>query len=423
MRASILEIAPEVRALRSLSRDGQVLFAARFVRMVAFGLLSVILALYLAALGFTDQQIGLLFTGTLIGDAILSLWIASVADRIGRRLMLLIGTLLMIAAGAAFALTRNPLVLTLAAIIGTMSPNGAEVGPFLSIEQAALPQTTTDAQRTAVFGWYNLIALSAKAIGALAGGVLAGYLQSIGVSLIGSYHAVVLVYLAMSAALLIFNLRLSPAVEVSRVKPDMSTQPNTTFGLHKSRRIVFHLAGLFALDAFGGGLIIQSFIAYWFVVRFGAGAYALGLIFFWANLLGGISTLVAARVAAKFGLINTMVWTHIPSNVLLILLPLMPSLPLVVLVLLARSAISQMDVPTRQSYTMAVVDPDERSAAAGITTIVRSVGSAAAPALTGALFAASLFSAPFVIAGVLKIIYDLSLYAGFRSVKPPEEAM
>jgi MFS family permease len=416
-KQSLIDL-PELDALRTLSRDGRMLFIARLLRMFAFGFLSVILALYLAALNFTDQQIGFVFTAMLAGDAVLSLLIASVADRVGRRRMLLLGTLLMIAAGAMFAWTRNPLLLTLAAIIGTMSPNGAEVGPFLSIEQAALPQTTRDAHRTAIFGWYNLIALSAKALGSLGGGVLAGALLDAGTAPIASYRTVVIVYTVLGVLLLFFNLALSPGIEV-RETPAPSAQRR--FGLHRSRGVVMQLAALFALDAFGGGLIIQSLIAYWFTMRFDAGPAALGVIFFGVNLLGGISTLIAARVAARFGLINTMVWTHIPSNVLLMLVPLMPTLPLAVLVLLARSCISQMDVPTRQSYTMAVVAPDERSAAAGITTIARTVGSTAAPALTGLLFAASLFSAPFFLAGGLKIIYDLSLFFSFRALKPPEE--
>jgi len=197
--------------------------------------------------------------------------------------------------------------------------------------------------------------------------------------------------------------------------------PYTNFGLHRSRRVVFKLSALFALDAFAGGLVVQSLVAYWFNVRWRVQPALLGSIFFGANIFAGLSALAAARMAARFGLINTMVWTHIPSNILLMLVPLMPSLPLAIAVLLARFSISQMDVPTRQSYTMAVVAPDERSAASGITSIVRTLGSAAAPLVTGALLGASLLGAPFFAAGGLKIVYDLSLYQSFRSLKPPEE--
>jgi predicted MFS family arabinose efflux permease len=208
---------------------------------------------------------------------------------------------------------------------------------------------------------------------------------------------------------------LSPQMETTR------QVVSTAIGLHRSRGIVLKLSALFALDAFAGGFIVQSLIAYWFQVRFGVEPAILGGIFFGANILAGISALSAARIAARIGLINTMVVTHIPSNLLLILVPLMPNLPLAIIVLFARYSISQMDVPTRQSYTMAVVDPDERSAASGVTTIARSIGAAIAPSLAGVLLGGPLLSAPFFIAGGLKIVYDLALYRNFRALKAPEE--
>jgi MFS family permease len=212
--------------------------------------------------------------------------------------------------------------------------------------------------------------------------------------------------------------RLSAAAEA----PPLTVTPQTSrFGLHRSRRVVLRLSALFALDAFAGGLVVQSLIAYWFHLRFGVEPGLLGAIFFGANLLAGLSALAAARLAAHFGLINTMVWTHIPSNILLMLVPLMPTLPPAIIILLVRFSISQMDVPTRQSYIMAVVDPNERSAAAGATTIVRTAASAVAPVLTGTLLGAALFNLPFFLAGGLKIIYDLLLYHNFRTIKPPEE--
>jgi predicted MFS family arabinose efflux permease len=224
----------------------------------------------------------------------------------------------------------------------------------------------------------------------------------------------------MGGLLLLAFLCLSPAVEVPVAK---ETQPPKLFlGLHKSRGIVLKLSALFALDAFAGGFIVQSMVAFWFSVRFAADVDTIGAIFFAANILAGISALLAARISARFGLINTMVFTHIPSNVLLMLVPLMPTLPIAVFVMLLRFSISQMDVPTRQSYTMAVVAPDERSAAAGVTSIARSLGAAASPALSGALMAGAMtFSAPFFIAGGLKIVYDLLLYRSFKATKPPEE--
>jgi predicted MFS family arabinose efflux permease len=239
---------------------------------------------------------------------------------------------------------------------------------------------------------------------------------------LASYRVIVVSYTLLGLLLMLCNIRLSPAIEPAVLPASEAPHPRF-LGLGRSKRIVLHLTALFALDSFAGGLIIQSLVAYWLTLRFDAGPAALGLIFFGINFLGGLSTLLAARIAARFGLINTMVWTHIPANVLLISVPFMPDLFWATAVLLARATISQMDVPTRQSYTMAVVAPDERSAAAGLTSIARTVGSAGAPALTGALFAMSMMTAPFVLAGALKIIYDLSLFASFRSLRPPEETV
>ena len=408
---------PETQALRVLTRDGRLLFCTRIVRLFAYGFLSVVLALYLVQIGLSTRQIGALFTATLVGDAVISLGIASIADRIGRRKMLLFGAGLMVFAGLMFALTHNLLLLTLAAIVGTISPSGNEVGPFLSIEQAALPQTMPDRQRTQVFAWYNLAGSFSTALGALCGGALVAALQRAGSPPLDSYRAVVIGYALLGIGLAALFSQLSAAVEVAEAKH----RSQRRFGLHRSRRVVTKLAMLFAIDAFAGGLVVQSWVAYWFHERFGVEPGVLGSIFFGANILAGLSALAAARIAARVGLINTMVWTHIPSNLLLISVPLMPTLPLAITALLVRFSISQMDVPTRQSYIMAVVDPDERSAAAGMTTIVRTAASAISPTVTGVLLTASLLSAPFFLAGGLKIVYDLSLYRSFRAVKPPEE--
>jgi MFS family permease len=404
--------------LRTLTSDGRLLFSTRIVRMFAYGLLSVILALYLLEVGLSEAEAGGVLTLTLLGDAAISLWITAHADRIGRRRMLMVGAALMVLAGVIFSLSTYFIVLVLAAIVGTISPSGNEVGPFLSIEQAGLSQTIPDARRTHVFAWYNLVGSLATASGALIGGGLAQFLRSVDMTALESYRVVLVIYAGLGALLIFLFARMSPAIEVMDA-PVVSIE--TRFGLHRSRGIVARLSALFALDAFAGGLVVQSFLALWFYRKFGIEEAALGSIFFGANLLAGLSALAAARMAARFGLINTMVFTHIPSNILLILVPLMPNAGLAVLLLLVRFSISQMDVPTRQSYTMAVVAPDERSAAAGITTIVRSVGAALSLQLTGALFAASLLSWPFFLAGGLKIVYDLGLYRGFRAHKPPEE--
>lgn len=412
---------PEIHALRTLSRDGRLLFTTRVVRMAAYGSLSVVLVLYLAEIGFTEPQIGLLLSLILFGDVAISALITSVTDRIGRRRMLMLGAGLMIVAGMVFALTRNPVLLTLAAVIGTISPSGAEVGPFLAIEQATIPQTTSKQQRTQVFAWYNLAGSFATASGALIAGLLVAGLQRAQVTPLLSYRIIILLYGLLGLVLAMLFNQLSPKAEVSVQVLPLAEAPQLWFGLHRSRGVVLKLSALFALDAFAGGLVVQSLIAYWFVVRFGIDAGVLGAIFFGANLLAGFSALTAARIAQRFGLINTMVWTHIPSNILLMLVPLMPNLPLAIVVLLARFSISQMDVPTRQSYTMAVVDPNERAAAAGFTTIVRTLASAVSPALTGILLGAALLNVPFFLAGGLKIVYDLALYRSFRTLRPPEE--
>jgi MFS family permease len=398
--------------------DVPILFTTRIVRLFAYGFLSVILAFYLIEVGLDERAVGLLFTFTLVGDAGVSLWLTTSADRIGRRRMLIVGALLMVLAGVVFLLTRNPLLLTAAAIIGVISPSGNEIGPFLSIEQAALTQLIPDQRRTQTFAWYNLAGSFATATGALAGGWLATILQSNGWSALASYQVILTGYALAGGMLMLLFFILSPAVEAAK---DMKPL-RRTLGLHQSRGVVAKLSALFALDAFAGGLVIQSLMAYWFRLRFGVDEGVLGSIFFGANILAGISALLAARIAARFGLINTMVYTHIPSSIFLILVPLMPSLPLAIAVLLARFSISQMDVPTRQSYTMAVVAPDERSAASGVTAIARSVGAALSPSLSGLLLSIpGLFSIPFYLCGGLKIVYDLVLYRNFKTLKPPEE--
>jgi MFS family permease len=346
--------------------------------MFGYGLLSVVLVLYLVALGVDGVMVGLILTLTLLGDAAISLWLTTHADRLGRRRILTAGAGLMLLAGIVFAIAHDPWILLLAATIGVISPSGNEVGPFLAVEQASLSQTLPDRDRTRVFGWYNLAGSLATASGALAAGFIAQGLQGGGASEVDSYRAIVIVYAFIGIVLAALFWRLSPAVEVPVAE---RTSVATRLGLHRSRGIVLRLAALFSLDAFAGGFVMQSLIAYWFQQRFGADPAALGAIFFGANILAGFSALAAARLAARIGLINTMVFTHLPSNVLLILVPLMPTLPLAVGVLLARFAISQMDVPTRQSYTIAVVEPDERSAAAGVTGIARSLGAAVSPSL------------------------------------------
>ncbi len=408
-----------------LPRDGRTLFGTRILRLFAYGFLSVIMALYLAQVGLTEAQIGLLLTLTLLGDTAVSLYITTSADRIGRKRMLIIGALLMIFASALFAVTRNFYLLLFAATVGVISPSGNEVGPFLSIEQASLSHLLPGEQRTNVFAWYNLVGSFATATGALVSGLLSQQLQNAGMAPLNSYRVIVLGYGLIGLVMILLFLGLSSTIEVLQPQGEQTARAEgqrSFLGLHRSQGVVFRLAALFSLDAFAGGFVIQSLVAYWFHLKFGVDPAVLGSIFFGANILAGISALSAAWVARRIGLVNTMVATHLPSNILLILVPLMPTLPLAILMLLLRFSISQMDVPTRQSYTMAVVAPDERSAASGITGVARTIGASLSPVITGAFLAnPALLGLPFIISGTLKIIYDLALYASFKSTRPPEE--
>lgn len=378
-------------ALRDLSRDGWLLFLTRFTRLFAYGSLSVILVFYLVSLGLSESQTGLLLSLTLAGDVVVSLFLTTQADRIGRRGMLIVGAALMAGAGAAFVCTRNFLFLVIAGTVGVISPSGHEVGPFLPIEQAALSQVVSSRIRTEVFAWYTLA-------GSL--GTITHLLQKNAMRPVNSYRAVVIVYAATGALLLFLFSRMTSAVEAQspEVQSLASERVKSFFGVGRSHHVVLKLSSLFALDSFGGGFVVQSLAAYWFHLRFGVNPATLGAIFFWANIFAGISALLASRLALRIGLVKTMVFTHLPSNVLLILVPLMPTLSLAVFVLLVRFSISQMDVPTRQSYTMAVVSPEERSAAAGITGVARTTGAAISPLFAGLLFAQpTLIDVPFFL--------------------------
>jgi MFS family permease len=381
-----------------LRRDATLLFVSRIGRMFGYGLVSVVLVLHLAAIGFDETRIGLLLALTLIGDTLLSLYLTTRADRLGRRHVLMAGAFLIALSGLVFAISGSFVALLIAATLGVISPSGHEVGPFLALEQVALAQTTSAAKRTWLFAWYNVAGSLATAAGALVGGYL------------GTFRANFVGYAIVGALLVVAFAMLSRRVEAERV--------TEAGAVRESRKVVGKLAALFALDSFAGGFIVQSLLAWWFHLRFGLDVHALGRLFFAANLIAGFSSLAAARIAARFGLLRTMVFTHLPSNVLLILVPLMPNVQLAIAVLLVRFTISQMDVPTRQSYVMAVVPPHERSAAAGITGVARTIGAALAPlAATPLVAAAPLASLPFFIAGGLKIVYDLALLQSFRRVK------
>lgn len=387
-----------------MRRDLALLFATRAVRMFAYGFLSVILVLYLASIGIDPGRIGLLLSLTLIGDVIVSLFLTTRADAFGRRRTLIAGAILMALAAAVFAITRDFWLLLVAATIGVISPSGNEVGPFLAIEQVALADVAPNRDRTSLYAWYNLGGSFATAMGALAAGEIATVI---------SYRGVIVGYGALGVVLAAMFAVLSPAVNARH-------QVQTQIG---SRGIIAKLSALFALDSFAGGLVVQSILAWWFYRRFALEPAMLGAIFFCANILAGVSALAAARIAKRFGLLNTMVFTHLPSNVLLLLVPFMPTLGLAITVLLLRFSISQMDVPTRQAYIIAAVEPSERTAAAGITGVARTTGAALAPILAVPLISGSKDWLPFVAAGCLKSVYDLLLLRsfGYNSRVPEKE--
>ena len=379
------------------------------LRAFAYGYLAVVLALYLASLGYDDLSIGLVLSAALLGSAAMTVVFATVADRLGRRRSVLIMSALMAAGGLLFASGAALPVLIIGAFTGTISATSSEVGAFLTVEQAILPQTAPAERRTWLFSIYAFGANVAQALGAL----FAGIFGALGGA---DYRPLFVLYALVGLANLAVYRTLSDAVELAHVDG-----PRRLFALDRSRGIVARLAALFAVDAFAGGLVVQSIVAYWFHLRWGFGLEELGILFFGVNVLSAASLLAAGALARRIGLVNTMVFTHIPSNVLLMLVPLMPTGALAAALFLARMSISQMDVPTRQSYTMAVVDPSERTAAAGVTNVARSTATALSPTVTGYAFSIAALGLPFLLAGAVKIAYDLALYRAFRDLRPPEE--
>lgn len=404
--------------LRWISRDGKLLLTARILRTFAYGFLSIILAIYLKLLGFDDILIGLLLASTLINSVIFTLIASFYADRLGRKKTLIIYAVLMSVSGIIFLITENYVAMIIAALVGTINVTGSETGAFLSIEQAILPQTVKDIQkRNTIFALYNMVGTFAMSAGILVSGV-PDLLQQHGLDQISSIKPLFAFYSIIGIAVTITYFMLTREIETKNT----IQRPFTKTLSPKSKKIVGKLSGLFAIDSFAGGFVIQGVVSLWFFTKFGADLVTLSYIFSVSGLLTAFSFIAAAKIADRIGLINTMVFTHIPSNILLILVGFAPSLPLAIGLYLARNALSQMDVPTRQSYIVSVVDEDERTAAAGITNVSRNVAQAISPSLTGyILYSLPSLAAPFVLGGVLKIIYDISLYLNFRNTKPKDE--
>ena len=405
-------------SLQWISRDGKLLLGARVVRTFSYGFLSVILAIYLKLVGFDDILVGIILTATLVNSVFFNLLSSAYADKIGRKNILIIYAALMIASSVIFFVTSNYVALVIAALVGTINVTGSEVGAFLSLEQAMLPQTVSDIKkRNSIFAIYNAVGTFAMSAGVLLSG-LPAILQNYGFDKIGAIKSLFLIYAACAVVVLVIYLMLSKNIEVKEnLKSGMSMKNISP----KSKSIIWKMSSLFAVDSFGGGFVIQSIVSFWFYTKFGADLSSLSYIFAVAGVLTAISYIASSKIASKIGLVNTMVFTHIPSNVLLILLAFAPSLSIAVSLFFARMSLSQMDVPTRQSYIMGVVSENERIHAAVYTNTSRNISQAISPSITGIIIQTLSLSAPFVVGGVLKIVYDVGIFFSFRKIKPPEE--
>jgi MFS family permease len=398
-------------AVPTTHSDISLLYAARGIRGFGDGFAVILLPAYLSAVGYGSIEIGIVAAASLLGSAVLTLAVGLVAPRHDLRKLLLLAAGLMVATGLAFPAGAHIVFIAVVAFIGTVNPSAGDIGVFIPLEHAMLARGVADRERTATFARYSLIGALTAAAGALAAAV-PDLLASAGIDKIAAFRFMFYAYalLGLLSALLYRRLPRHALGETRHSAP-----------LGPSRAVVYRLAALFSLDAFAGGFIVQSLLALWLFQRFDLSLSAAASFFFWSSVLSAFSYPVAARLAQRVGLVNTMVFTHIPSSICLILAAFAPSLTVVVILLLVRSALSQMDVPTRTSYVMAVVTPAERTAAASVTAVPRSLASSLSPALTGVLLATSFSGLPLVICGALKIVYDVALLLSFRHIKPPEE--
>ena len=398
---------------QQISPDGVRLIVTRAVRGFVDGLISVSLAAYFTLLGYSGLRIGVIVTGMLLGSAALTLLTGLYGHRYTRRALLLSGCALMIATGITYALVTSFVVFVAMGVIGTMNPSSGDVSVFIPLEQSLLPTTVAAAGRTAVFARYAFAGSFCGAVGSLAAGVPEWLGKVTSTTPTTMVRSVFGIYALGGLAMLIVYRSLSPAIEPP---PHERPQP-----LGASRRIVYRLAAVFSLDAFGGGFVVQSLLALWLFRRFDLSLGAAGALLFWTGTCSALSAFVSARIAKRIGLIRTMVFTHLPAQVLLIAAALMPNLALAVTCLIARSLLSAMDVPARNSYVMAVVSPGERAAAASVTNVPRSLASALPPIAAGWMLDHSAFGWPLIIAGALKAGYDVTLLFMFRNIRPPEE--
>lgn len=403
-----------------LSKDGKLLLSARIVRAFSYGFLSIVLAIYLKSIGFNEILIGVILSATLVNSVIFTMFASFYADRFGRRKILTLYAVLMAVSGLIFLITDNYVALIIAAFIGTVNVTGAETSAFLSIEQATLPKTVKDIKkRNTAFGFYNMVGMFAMSAGVLLSGfpqILQNHLEF---SQIDSFKPLFTVYAIAGIVSAIIYYFLSKEIE-------LQTQTKSNSLIHgnlspKSKKIIWKLSALFSVDSFAGGFVIQSIVSFWFFTKFNIALTDLAFIFSIAGVLTAFSYILATRLADRIGLINTMVFTHIPANILTVLIAFAPTFPLALGFYLGRMTLSQMDVPTRQSYIASVVSEEERIAAAGITNTSRNVTQAVSPSIAGVVIQSLWLSAPFVVGGLLKIVYDIGLYVNFRKIKPTQE--
>ena len=407
-------VTPGWLSLQWLSKDAVLLFAARALRSLAYGFLTVLLPIHLSRIGFSPVQVGLVLTLGLGGGAAMNLFSGVLGDRLGRRRMLLVYAVLMALAGTLLAATESYLWLIVAAFIGTLGAGG-DGGGFVALEQAILPQRVPTQRRTDGFAVFNALSSVALALGALMAGIPV-ILERWGLSAEASFRSMFIVFIALALLTVFTYLRLSARVDLEEPESE------TARPLHlSSRAIIARLALLFGVGGFAGGIILQSFVSYWLFLKFGLAVETLACVFFVAGLLSGLSFFAATWLSKRIGLINTMVFTHIPASLLLVAFPFAPTAAFALVLYLVRTALSQMDVPTRQSYTMAVVRPEDRTAAAGATVISRNLARIGSPSLAGYLVQAVSLSSPFIVSGGVKTAYCLALYWMFRGIKPPEE--
>jgi MFS family permease len=388
--------------------EARILLTARGVRAVADGLVSLVLPAYLLALGYGPFETGIIATATLTGSALLTLGVGLVSHRTPGRALLLGISLLMILTGLAFAHLTQFWPLVAVAFVGTLNPSSGDLSAFLPLEQAHLAHAVETKNQTRLFARYSFVGSVGAALGALGAGLLEGAIDLMGVSLKVACQTVFILYATAGALALILYTRLPKA-------PRGGGAVERGVPLGPSRRTVLVLAALFSLDSFAGGFVVQSLLALWLFERFDLSLAAAGSIFFWTSLLSALSYFAAVRLSERIGLVNTMVFTHLPAKLCLLLVPFAPNLGVALALLLIRSALAQMDVPTRTAFVMSVVTPAERAAAASLTAVPRSLAAAASPALAGVLLAASSFGWQLVIGGGLKIVYDLLLLARFRA--------